>query len=135
MKIKPTHIFVLLCLSFLVYSFSIYTIKPTLKLPQTFNTEIAVKGRLVWQKYNCQTCHQLYGLGGYLGPDLTNVYGIKGDKVISGIINSGIKAMPAFNLSAQEQTELLEFLKQTNQSGTADYRKLKKFKNGMIEQP
>ena len=135
MKIKPIHIFLLLCFSFLVYSFSIYTNKPILKHPQTFNSELAVKGRLVWQKYNCQSCHQLYGLGGYLGPDLTNVYSTKGDKVIIGVINSGNKAMPAFNLSDTEQSELLEFLKQTDQSGTADYRKLKKFKNGMIEQP
>ncbi len=135
MEIKPLHIFLALCLSFLVYSFSIYTNKPTLKQPQTFNTELAIKGRLVWQKYNCQSCHQLYGLGGYLGPDLTNIYSLKGDKVISGIINSGVKAMPAFNLSEEEQTALLEFLIQTNQSGTADYRKFKKFNNGMIEQP
>ncbi len=34
----------------------------------------AAAGKLLYQKYNCQACHQIYGLGGYMGPDLTNVY-------------------------------------------------------------
>ena len=70
MSLQPKHIYVTLCTLFLVYSFSIY-LQPYFKGSVADKTDIAA-GRIVWQKNNCQSCHQLYGLGGYLGPDLTN---------------------------------------------------------------
>lgn len=30
-------------------------------------------GLLIYRKYNCMTCHSIYGLGGLMGQDLTNV--------------------------------------------------------------
>ena len=36
-------------------------------------SESVTSGWETWQNKNCQSCHQLYGLGGYMGPDLTNV--------------------------------------------------------------
>ena len=81
-------------------------------------------GRLVWQKYNCHTCHQFYGLGGYLGPDLTNVYSRsnKNEAYIKAIIQSGVRQMPAFDLSEDEMTTLLAFLKDVDASGNADVK-------------
>ena len=38
----------------------------------------AIAGMNMWQNKNCQSCHQLYGLGGYMGPDLTNTASEKG---------------------------------------------------------
>lgn len=135
MKIRPVHIFSFLCLSFIVYSFSIYLIPSFGNCPKTETSEATAQGRLVWQKYNCQSCHQLYGLGGYLGPDLTNVYSAngKGDVFIKALIRSGTKQMPSFELSPQEEINLLEFLKSTDASGVADPRQFHIHPSGMIE--
>ena len=70
---KPIHLFFSLCFLFLIYTLSIYLTPLTVAKMSTIDSEKAVSGRIVWQKYNCQSCHQLYGLGRYLGPDLTNV--------------------------------------------------------------
>jgi nitric oxide reductase subunit C len=135
MKIKPIHIFIGLSLCFLTYSFSIYIHPIYAKTDANINIEKAVNGRLVWQKYNCQSCHQLYGLGGYLGTDLTNIYSAKGkgEVVIKAVISTGNDAMPAYQLSENEFTDLMEFFKQTNQSGRADYNNFTIYNNGMIE--
>ena len=92
--------------------------------------------KLVWQKYNCQSCHQLYGLGGYLGPDLTDVYSTpgKGKDYIKAMLSSGIKQMPAFHLSDQEFNQLTAFLKSVDESGNSDPRKFTQLKSGMIEE-
>jgi nitric oxide reductase subunit C len=133
MRITPTYLFVLLCSGFLVYSFTIY-IKPSQHIKtQQFDASIAAEGKLIWQKYNCQSCHQLYGLGGYLGPDLTNVYSKKNETIIKGIVGSGVRSMPAFQIPDDEFTKLLEFLKQADASGNADYRNYNVLPNGMIE--
>ena len=38
----------------------------------------AITGKVLYQKYNCTACHQIYGLGGFLGPDLTIVVSQQG---------------------------------------------------------
>lgn len=35
-------------------------------------SEPAIRGRELWYANACQVCHQVYGNGGFLGPDLTN---------------------------------------------------------------
>lgn len=135
MKLKPIYVFLILSISFLVYSFSIY-IKPlSAKEDQRFNKKMSSDGQLVWQHYNCQSCHQLYNLGGYLGPDLTNVISNlnKGENIIRAMVKSGTKQMPAFNLSDSEMNSLIEFLKSTDASGKSDPRKLKVNSFGMVE--
>ncbi|MBS1647584.1 MAG: cytochrome c [Bacteroidetes bacterium] len=101
----------------------------------SFNKETAAQGRLVWQKYNCQSCHQLYSLGGYLGPDLTNVISQpkKGEALVRTMVKTGIKQMPAFTISEMEMSQLVEFLKSVDASGNADLRKFRKDNLGMIE--
>lgn len=135
-KIDPAVFFGALSFLFIVFSLTIY-LKP---LSETKIGKIQLKkateGRLVWQKYNCQSCHQLYGLGGYLGPDLTNTYRkINGSKkVLNYFLTSGNKQMPSFKLSDREEQLLLDFLKFTNESGSADPRDYETLSNGMIEQ-
>ena len=104
-------------------------------MQESFDSKVASEGRLVWQKYNCQSCHQLYGLGGYLGPDLTNIYSAagKGEVVIKAIVKSGTSQMPSFSLTAKEESSLLQFLKSTDASGLADPRNFVVKSNGMIE--
>jgi len=134
MSLQPKHIYVTLCTLFIVYSFSIY-LQPYLKNTVADTTDIAA-GRIVWQKNNCQTCHQLYGLGGYLGPDLTDVYSApgKGKDFIKAMLTTGIKQMPAFHLSDQEFNLLTAYLKSVDESGNSDPRKFLKLKTGMIEE-
>lgn len=136
MKIKPIHIFSLLCLAFLIFSFGIYLKPITAKTSGNVNVSKASEGRLIWQKYNCQACHQLYGLGGYLGPDLTNEYSkFNGNHAaLKAMFQGGLKQMPKFDLNEQEEDLLIEFLKQCDESGNADPRNYKIFTNGMIEQ-
>lgn len=135
MKFKPRNIFFILSASFLIYSFSIYMKPLSIKEDLRFDKKLASEGRLVWQEYNCQSCHQLYSLGGYLGPDLTNVISnpSKGEKIIRAMIRSGTKQMPTFNLTDNEMNSLIEFLKSTDVSGKADIRNFSSNKFGMIE--
>jgi len=136
MNLKPKHIFLVLCTAFLIYSGTIYLRPCFISAPKNFNTEKAARGRLVWQNYNCQACHQFYGLGGYLGPDLTNIYSQKGkgELVVRAMIKSGTKQMPAYHLSENEISELLEFLKSTDESGVASPKAFETNSFLMIEQ-
>lgn len=114
---KYLLIITILVIIFSIYNFTIYTSKSdygTIHL-----SEKAIKGENIWLKNNCNSCHQLYGLGGYLGPDLTNVYSTKGkgEVYIKAFVNSGIKVMPKFNLSENEKGELVQFLKEIDQTG------------------
>ena len=79
----------------------------------------AVHGQQLFQKNRCWSCHQLYGLGGYLGPDLTNVYSDenKGPLYIKAFLNSGVKSMPLFDFSEEEKDALVQYLKQVDQTG------------------
>ena len=135
MKPKPAYIFIALCTLFIIYSFFIYLTPHNLTAKTIYNKKKAANGRLIWQSYNCQSCHQLYGLGGYLGPDLTNIISNpkKGETVIRAMLKSGINQMPVFNLPENELSELIEFLKSTNASGTADPRKFTNKGFGFIE--
>lgn len=122
MKWKSTNIFIFLCVLFLVYTISIY-LKPINDSKRIkFNKEKAADGQLVWQKYNCQSCHQLYGLGGFLGPDLTNIISEKGkgELIVKAFVKSGVKQMPAFDISDKELDMLIEFLKSADASGNAN---------------
>ena len=119
----PKRIFLVLFVCFIAFSVWIYAIP--LFSPSPYSEKelhLVAEGKLVWQKHNCHTCHQLYGLGGYLGPDLTNVYSRSGNNehYIRGIVKSGVKQMPAFEISEEEMNALLQFLKNVDQSGTSN---------------
>ena len=119
----PRRIFLVLFVCFLAFSIWIYAIPLFSPTPYSKKElHLVAEGRLVWQKHNCHTCHQLYGLGGYLGPDLTNVYSrsSNNEHYIRGIVKSGVKQMPAFEISKEEMNALLQFLKNVDQSGTSN---------------
>ena len=119
----PKRIFLLLFVCFLTFSIWIYAIPLFSPTPYSEKElHLVAEGRLVWQKNNCHTCHQLYGLGGYLGPDLTNVYSRSGNNeyYIRAIVKSGVKQMPVFEISEEEMNALLQFLKNVDQSGSSN---------------
>jgi|CXWL01.1.fsa_nt_gi nitric oxide reductase subunit C len=120
-----------LVVTFLFYSFYLY-----FSLPVKDNgiTGEASKGKLVWQQYNCNACHQVYGLGGYLGPDLTNTYSLKGPAYIDAFLKSGTVIMPKFHFTKQEINALLAYMKNVDASGKSDPRTFTINNDGTIEQ-
>jgi nitric oxide reductase subunit C len=120
-----------LLISFLFYSFFIYSSLPVKNY--SINKEIS-KGKLVWQQYNCTACHQVYGLGGYLGPDLTNVYSIRGKDYIKALLSYGTASMPNFHLSEQEKNALVAYFNNIDASGKSDPRSFIINTDGTIEQ-
>ena len=86
-------------------------------------SETAILGRRLWQKNNCQSCHQLYGYGGFLGPDLTNA-SVRVEPVqFTAVLTEGVEQMPAFNMSPEEIDALGAFLSEMNETGTGQARR------------
>lgn len=100
-----------------IYNVFIYTTKES-KTPIILSTQ-AVFGQQLWQEHNCWSCHQVYGLGGYLGPDLTNVmsHPQKGEAYVKAFLNSGIKSMPKFNFSDEEKNAIVSYLQYIDSTG------------------
>lgn len=124
-------VFVVLTVSFLTYSFILYSSE--IKEPVQANA-LAQKGKILWQQKNCTACHQLYGLGGHLGPDLTNIYSKRNEAYIRAFLKVGSPVMPDFKLTNDEMNALVEFLKYTNQTGISDPKSFKQHINGTITQ-
>jgi len=131
--VKIGILFFLVC-SFVVYSFHIYTGNNLLKKNLLLG-DVALEGKMIWQQNNCQSCHQFYGLGGYLGPDLTNVYSTKdkGTGYIGIMIKNGTKTMPAFKMTEAEIEKVTEFLRCMDETGKADPRNFKATVSGDIK--
>lgn len=102
---------------FISYNIYIYNQNPPIKAQKM--SELAIKGEQLYQKNNCTACHQFYGLGGYLGPDLTNVISTKGkgSMYVKAFLNSGVKAMPKFNFNEEEKDALVAFLEAVDKTG------------------
>lgn len=116
---------------FIVYSFMLYTRDIREAYPAN---ALAQKGKMIWQQKNCVSCHQLYGLGGHLGPDLTNVYHKRETPYIEAFLKGGTVVMPNFNLSDSEIIALIAFFKYTNSTGVADPRSFTIHFDGTISQ-
>jgi len=95
----------------------------------------SINGEDLWQKNNCAACHQLYGLGGYLGPDLTNIISdtLKGDKYVAAFLNSGTKSMPKFHFSEREKEEIVAFLTHVDKTGFYPNKNARIRKDGWVE--
>ena len=136
MKIKPIYIFVTLCVAFLVYTGIIYFGNETKSTKFNPKKADASRGKLIWQKYNCQCCHQTYSLGGHIGPDLTNVYSKYNNNkaVLKAFFKGGFKQMPKFDMNVQEEEDLVAYFIELDKTGKSDHRTFKKLPNGMIQQ-
>lgn len=120
---------------FMIYGFFIYT-SGTENDVGRFLTEEAKRGKLLYQEYNCTSCHQLYGLGGYMGPDLTNVISEpgKGESYVKSFIKSGTAQMPNFHLSEMDVDALTEYLNYVDKTGTSPVRDFEIRYDGTIMQ-
>jgi len=81
--------------------------------------ELAMTGKMLFQEHNCIACHQIYGLGGYMGPDLTNVQSGKGKDggPSRAFLRLGTNRMPDFHLKETELDALIAYLKYINKTG------------------
>ena len=103
---------------FISYNYHLYLDNTTASTKQLLSKD-AIDGQKIWQDNNCTACHQLYGLGGYLGPDLTNIISnpTKGKDYAKAFFNSGINSMPKFNFTENEKNKLIYFLTEVDQTG------------------
>ncbi|MCA0426451.1 MAG: cytochrome c [Bacteroidetes bacterium] len=115
---KATHIHLIwgtLLISWIVY-LGVLLAEPVKSESLLNQTE--QQGKQLWQKHNCQSCHQLFGLGGYLGPDLTSIQNkIPNRDVFQILVKTGNQTMPAYNLNPQEVDALYQFLLAQNRPG------------------
>jgi nitric oxide reductase subunit C len=122
-----------LTIVFIIYNGNIYS--DDIDNCQNNLSKEALIGETIWQQNSCFHCHQLYGLGGYLGPDLTNIYSDtnKGPNYINAFLTSGIKSMPKFHFSKSEKLALIVFLKEVDQTGYYPNRNATIHPNGWVE--
>jgi nitric oxide reductase subunit C len=126
--VQKIIVFLSLFTLFILFSLLVYT-SGTATSTVVMNQQ-AINGKMLYQKYNCSACHQIYGLGGYLGPELTTVISLrKHDEGYSrSIMQHGSQRMPNFHLSATEINEMMEFLKYVDT--TALTYKKNQYQNG-----
>ncbi len=127
-KILTVSIFVV---SFLIYSFTLYT--DDVEGQKGLSLQ-AANGKMIWQEKNCTACHQIYGLGGHLGPDLTNVSQTRSKAYIEVFLRNGTEVMPNFHLTDQEIADLQSYLESLNQTGNANPTHFKRNFDGTITQ-
>jgi nitric oxide reductase subunit C len=106
--------FISLFVTYLVYSIIVYTKGTekdiTLTPAERFDIK---KGSDLFQQYNCTSCHQLYGLGGYIGPELTTAYSDpgRGGLYMKAFLKAGGPRMPNFHFKDEDVNALISFLK------------------------
>ncbi|MFK7741433.1 MAG: c-type cytochrome [Planctomycetota bacterium] len=76
-----------------------------------------LRGRQLWHKHNCQTCHQIHGFGGFLGPDLTNAGKRLTTDRITQVLTLGSAQMPAFHFNEDEIFDMTAFLDELSDMG------------------
>jgi len=80
-------------------------------------SESGITGIDVWRSKNCEACHAIFGLGGHIGPDLTNVYSRKSEAYLDMVLKKGFLNMPNLELSLTERKQLINYLKAVNKLG------------------
>jgi len=68
------------------------------------------RGLHLWRSYQCGTCHAVFGLGGHIGPDLTNVMRRRSETFVRHMLRHGAGAMPALNLGDVAAGEMIAYL-------------------------
>jgi nitric oxide reductase subunit C len=127
-----------LIIGILLFFFAMYNIviyRDATFVKKRVLSDMAIQGQQIWQDNNCTACHQFYGLGGYLGPDLTNVISdtLKGENYIRKMINAGVNAMPKYHFSEPEINQLIAYFKAIDQTGFFPNRKIQESHFGWIE--
>ncbi len=112
---KTGLLFILL---FAYFGYSAYVYTAGTDMSQPAQKREAMAGKQIFQDYNCIACHQVYGLGGYLGTDLTNAWSDKkrGEAYMRAILKSGGNRMPNFRFTDRQIEHLIAYFKYVDQS-------------------
>ncbi len=132
--IKQRILFTLL-LGFAIFTTFVYTAGTDGESGPTPISDTGKTGKLLYQKYNCTACHQLYGLGGYLGPDLTNVMSDPGksEQYVRAFLMAGTDIMPNYDLPEKEIDALVAYLTYVDQTGNFPEQNAKRTWYGSIK--
>ena len=76
----------------------------------------ALSGRELWHANACQVCHQVYGQGGFLGPDLTNASSYLDNARLDLLLKEGSGQMPAFGFTDEQVSHMAAYLKALDRS-------------------
>lgn len=125
-------VFFFLFALYFTYTGFVYTQGTEISSPKTLLNTTARKGKNLFQEHNCIACHQVFGLGGYLGPDLTNVISLKTEAYARVIIENGTLAMPNFHFSPDEVNALLAYLTAIDTFGNSPLRSFEFQWNGTV---
>ncbi len=86
----------------------------------------ALRGARLFQQHNCQSCHQIYGFGGFLGPDLTNIASRFGETRLRAHLQTALATgpgqMPVFDVPPADVDALTAWLVALDKSGTGQAR-------------
>lgn len=126
-------IFGTLCVAFVAYSSLVYT-SGTRSTTDVLMSDDARHGQQLFQEYNCIACHQFYGLGGYMGPDLTNVISNRGAAYSAAFITSGTASMPDLGLAPDDVADLVAYLTYVDKTGTYPPENYDVQWNGLVSQ-
>lgn len=100
--------------TYTLYTASVYFNGTQETAPQDIRFDSqAQAGKQLYQQYNCVSCHQLYGLGGYLGPELTTTYSNseKGPLIMRAFLENGGQRMPNFHFSKKQVDCIISYLR------------------------
>ena len=105
----------LLVVMFFAQGFLVYSDKE--KSRSIIFSQASHRGKKIWLQYNCQSCHQIYGFGGFLGPDLTNRGKLFEAESLQELLAEGPSQMPSIKISLTDARDLEAFFKAMDKTG------------------
>ncbi len=104
--------------------FLFLTYDSLVKMPKRTHAENlspqVASGKWVWQKYNCNDCHTILGIGGYYAPDVTKVMSYRDNDWMTRFLKDpqavwpAARKMPNLHLSDQDIADVIAFLTWVN---------------------
>ena len=111
--------------------FLVLTYDSVMKMPQRTHEDrldaVVADGKWVWQKYNCNDCHTILGIGGYYAPDVTKVAGYRDAGWLRRFLKDpenvwpAERKMPNLHLKDKEVADLVGFLAWVNEIDTNNW--------------
>ncbi len=77
----------------------------------------AREGQTIFRTHGCQSCHALFGMGGFLGPDLTNAARRVPPERYSQLLQEGSGPMPAYHLNSHQRDAVFAYLQALDATG------------------